>query len=216
MDKIKIGLPVRSLFDSSGWTDILQNVFDSEYEVLDINKNFLEENREFDYIIFDGGADVTPIYYGQRNISSYVYLDRDKEEFFIAKAYLHTPTNFVGVCRGHQLLNVVCNGTLYQDLSSVNKGHNSVHEVFLSEMATFLSDYIDNDSFTVNSLHHQAIDILGDNLRATLFHSNGIIEGIESIRGNKIRAVQSHPEMLDTHSFPYSVDILKYLFRIPL
>ena len=65
-------------------------------------------------------------------------------------------------------------------------------------------------SFHVNSLHHQGIKDLGLDLMATLIEpQTELIEGIESINGDNIRAVQSHPEM---GGFKHAKNLMKYLF----
>lgn len=216
MDKTRIGLPSHSLMDKSRWTGVLENVFDKDsFEISVINpvEDKGKELVNFDFIIFDGGADVCPYYYGQYNINSQFHSVRDDEEYFIGRAYLHKPTKFVGFCRGLQFLNVLFNGTLYQDLYSIGKPHKGKHLVYVEDSSNFLKKFINEAKFQTNSLHHQAIDILGLNLRTTLYHENGIIEGIESITGDKVRAVQSHPEFLQLKVYPNSIKILNYLFR---
>ena len=47
----------------------------------------------------------------------------------------------------------------------------------------------------VNSFHHQAVDRLGDGLRATACSPDGTVEGIEGMSG-RLLGVQWHPEML--------------------
>jgi putative glutamine amidotransferase len=48
----------------------------------------------------------------------------------------------------------------------------------------------------VNSLHHQTLDRLGDNLVATAYASDGVVEGFETPDG-MVLGVQWHPELLE-------------------
>jgi putative glutamine amidotransferase len=49
---------------------------------------------------------------------------------------------------------------------------------------------------TVNSFHHQAVDRLGDELRASAWAPDGTIEGIEAAGEAFVLAVQWHAEAL--------------------
>jgi putative glutamine amidotransferase len=53
----------------------------------------------------------------------------------------------------------------------------------------------------VNSLHHQAIDVLAPALRATAHSPDDVIEAVESSDGAVV-AVQAHPEeLVEYHSW---------------
>ncbi|MEL7207423.1 MAG: gamma-glutamyl-gamma-aminobutyrate hydrolase family protein, partial [Actinomycetota bacterium] len=51
-------------------------------------------------------------------------------------------------------------------------------------------------SVEVNSLHHQIVDRLGPGLTVTARADDGTVEGLEA--GDRVLAVQWHPEMLST------------------
>ena len=59
-----------------------------------------------------------------------------------------------------------------------------------------LHDLVGSTQLTVNSLHHQAVDRLGDGLRVTATAPDGIVEGVEVDDAANIVAVQWHPELL--------------------
>jgi putative glutamine amidotransferase len=48
----------------------------------------------------------------------------------------------------------------------------------------------------VNSLHHQIVDRLGDDLVASAYASDGVVEGFETRKGD-VLGVQWHPELLE-------------------
>jgi Predicted glutamine amidotransferases len=93
-------------------------------------------------VVFTGGADVTPLLYGEKmHISTRCNLRRDIEEVSIFK-HLHPGVPKLGICRGGQLLNVMCGGTMWQDVD----GHTTSHPAL---------SRITGEITTVTSTHHQ-------------------------------------------------------------
>lgn|SRR3990167_9602265 len=178
-------------------------------------------NKNIDLIIFDGGADVTPYLYGEYpSLYTHFDLNRDLIERTIAIKYMRNQkTKYAGICRGNQFLNTVFNGTLYQDLPSIKKGHDIRHLVQTINDTEILR-YTIGQLFEVNSYHHQAIKDIGTELKATIIDpKTDIIEGIETETNieylkDKVRAVQCHPE--DITEFEQAPNIIKYLFRLPI
>lgn len=106
----------------------------------------------------------------------------------------------LGICRGHQLLNIVRGGTLHQDLDEERATRDpAMHaDRRMHAIAT------GGDSHTrrmvgtraaVPSIHHQAIDRLGRGLRVTSRSADGIVEGIEDARHPFAVGVQWHAEL---------------------
>jgi putative glutamine amidotransferase len=93
----------------------------------------------------------------------------------------------IGICRGLQLINVQCGGTLWQ------------HDFFIkySQHDNDLVDYIKTDSgnFRANSFHHQHIQRLGAGLKVLARDRFLRIEAIENPK-RKLFAVQWHPERM--------------------
>lgn len=122
------------------YTPFLNNIG----KVIDDPEEFRLTPRAFALVVFTGGSDVTPQYYGDTSPDELCFSnpDRDKQEeniFQIARS--HNIPMF-GICRGLQFLNVMAGGKLIHHLD----GHcNKDHQVSVS----------DNETFTVNSLHHQ-------------------------------------------------------------
>ncbi|KKN28198.1 hypothetical protein LCGC14_0856990, partial [marine sediment metagenome] len=71
-----------------------------------------------DILILDGGEDVNPSMYGQKNISSHFSDARDAAEFALLRYFSNFGKRMSGICRGHQLLNVYFGGSLIQDIRS--------------------------------------------------------------------------------------------------
>ena len=155
---------------------------------------------DYDGLILGGGNDIDPAYYGE-DIDGAVNFDpqRDTAEFKLAKAFIDAKKPIMGVCRGHQLLNVVFGGTLYQNIENA-KEHSSFSDYDLTHTVTakentFITELY-GESFTVNSIHHQAVKKVGDGLEVIMTASDGkTIEGLKH-KTLPIFSVQWHPERM--------------------
>ena len=119
-------------------------------------------------------------------------------------AALERKLPILGICRGIQILNVACGGTLYQDCSEAESSciqHNQAHtpdHVSHSVQITpgsALAAIFGENTF-VNSFHHMAVKDVAPDFCVTAVAPDGIIEAIESTTDHFILAVQWHPEML--------------------
>jgi putative glutamine amidotransferase len=127
--------------------------------------------------------------------------ERDASDLAALRRALDRRIPVLGVCRGHQLLNVALGGTLHQHLPDV-VGHLR-HSV---EPATFgpvrvapepgsrVADALGGDVLQVWCHHHQAIDRLGDGLAVTARADDGTVEAVELDRHPFVVGVQWHPE----------------------
>lgn len=184
------------------------------------NKNNIENVISIvDGVIFAGGADIEPKYYGEEigaEIGNIVP-ERDTQELYLAKSIINkSNVPVLGVCRGYQLLNVACGGTLYQDLcqaSSYLKNnitinhsvigslkYNTVHKVLVNEKSK-LYKILNKNTLDVNSYHHQAIKDVASVFNIAAMSPDGIVEAIEMKGDRFILGTQWHPEMLqEKHS----------------
>ena len=115
--------------------------------------------HNLDLLILTGGEDIAPARYRQNaNGASGWNTERDGREFNILDRVVSSGngTKILGVCRGHQLLNVFYGGNLVQDMYSIGKDHYGVHNIVFKDSAHPLA-WITK----VNSLHHQALGSLG-------------------------------------------------------
>jgi gamma-glutamyl-gamma-aminobutyrate hydrolase PuuD len=212
MKTLTVGVSPFGIVDVSIWKNITDKVL-PDYEVKYIKSYNQRAMPELDYLIFDGGSDVTPFYYGQvKNYKTGNDPQRDAYEYFLLRYYLQQKTMIFGICRGHQFINAVLGGTLYQDLYDVQMGHPFLHKVWANVNSHILKYTNDEDHFTVNSTHHQAVHEVGPFVHTTLSDSEyNIVEGTEN--GIKIRTLQCHPEMQESLDFNQSRNLLRYLFR---
>lgn len=159
---------------------------------------------ELDGIVLPGGGDVAPELYGAEPAaeSGGVDIERDRAEIALLAAATAAGLPILAVCRGIQLLNVARGGTLIQHLPAVTsephlvveRRSELVHNVHIDPDSE-LRKIVGVDDLGVNTLHHQAVDRVGDGLRAVAWAEDGIIEGLED-RDRRIVAVQWHPEQL--------------------
>src|SRR5690554_6811725 len=79
---------------------------------------------ELDALVIAGGADVWPGSYGERALRPEWEGDRlrDEAEIGLIGAALKLDIPVLGICRGHQVLNVALGGTLFQDISTQVEG----------------------------------------------------------------------------------------------
>jgi putative glutamine amidotransferase len=174
----------------------------------------VEEPRQaielIDGLILAGGADIDPASYGQQAHPETVDTvpARDAFEIALARAAIEHDLPLLGICRGMQLINVACGGTLQQHLPE-RYGHHehrrvvgsfdgAEHDVLLSE-GTLAATAAGELHHATKSHHHQGIDRLGEGLlvsgRSTL---DDLPEAIEWGGGPSDRrfvlGVQWHPE----------------------
>ncbi|WP_099470002.1 gamma-glutamyl-gamma-aminobutyrate hydrolase family protein [Konateibacter massiliensis] len=161
--------------------------------------------RLCDGFLFCGGADINPLLFGENPHPSLGSgnLDLDRFHLSLMKKILTVQKPVLGICRGIQVLNVACGGTVYQDLSlmegtpmkhmqSEAKRYFVTHEVKFTDNSV-MQDLFGSSLFT-NSYHHQSVNSLGRNLIATGFSDDGIIESIEHTENPFQIGVQWHPE----------------------
>jgi RNA polymerase sigma factor (sigma-70 family) len=127
-------------------------------------------------------------------------LERDRLELATVHAALALDIPIVGVCRGHQLLNVASGGDLYQDVvadGATRTGHDDADHL-VSHHAEGSMRSLVGRTLEVCSEHHQAVRRLGRGLRATGSAPDGLIESIERTDRRFAVGLQWHPESEST------------------
>ena len=170
----------------------------------DNSKILLKVCKLCDGFLFTGGQDVCPSLYGESDKNSVDLLptlDNLTKTVFDYATSKDLP--ILGICRGIQILNVFFGGTLYQDLPTEHPSNfshhqekpylNPCHKVSLSN-GSYLNLLLGTDLLLVNSIHHQAIKKLGQNLEVEAISVDGLVEGIKANNYKYILGVQWHPE----------------------
>lgn len=165
-----------------------------------------------DAVFLTGGVDVDPSSYGESRHEMCDRADpaRDGTEISLIRWCREDNKPLLGVCRGIQIINVACGGSLYQHIAE-QKPEAIKHDYFPTathytrdylahpirvEPGSRLRQVLGETEMTVNSMHHQGIKRLAPGLRPSAFAPDGLIEGVESANGNYLVAVQWHPEEL--------------------
>lgn len=158
-------------------------------------------------IITGGDFDVDPALYGQKPSHPRVALKEKRGEFeyHLTKKALGRDMALLGICGGHQLLNVVFGGDLIQHIPAdygtlleheqPNPRHEIGHAVAIHPQ-TRLAQMTGQSEILVNSAHHQAVKNAGQGLIVNAVASDGVIEGIEDPRRRFCIGVQWHPEFV--------------------
>ncbi|MCF6523200.1 gamma-glutamyl-gamma-aminobutyrate hydrolase family protein [Streptomyces sp. JJ36] len=154
-----------------------------------------------DGLVIAGGPDVDPARYGASRDprTGPPAPERDAWELALIGAALESGLPLLGVCRGMQLLNVACGGTLVQHLEGHGGPPGGPAGVFAehtvvpvpgTELARLLPEPV-----AVPAYHHQAVDRLGSGLVAGARAEDGTVEALEAPgAGGWTLAVQWHPE----------------------
>ena len=165
-----------------------------------------EQLKLIDGLILSGGPDINPSYYGEdfKDKIGVISPERDENEMKILGEFIKTKKPILGICRGHQLLNIYFGGTLYQDLSYYKDEtlkHRQdiypeleVHTVNIEKGS--LLEELYGATVKTNSFHHQAIRKLGEGFKIAGKSNDGIIEAIEKMDHKFCLGIQWHPEMM--------------------
>ncbi|KAL3525484.1 hypothetical protein ACH5RR_013856 [Cinchona calisaya] len=152
-------------------------------------------------------------------------IDKEKDtiELRLAKLCLERNIPYLGICRGSQVLNVACGGTLYLDIGKelTNKvsenqrvmhidydnydGHRHVVKVVEnSPLSYWFKDSLEEGKMElcVNSYHHQGVKRLAQRFVPMAFAPDGLVEGFydpdayNPEEGKFIMGLQFHPERM--------------------
>ncbi|MCH2546909.1 MAG: gamma-glutamyl-gamma-aminobutyrate hydrolase family protein [Alphaproteobacteria bacterium] len=157
-------------------------------------------------LIIAGGTDIDPLRYHGIPKSKYRY-DRPRDTMELA--WLERAESrglpVLGICRGAQLMNIARGGDLHIDISKVYEKatypNGTLARIFYRKRVkihtdTLLYRLIGEEHSRVNSMHTQAINRLGRNLRVGAEEENSIIQAVEDKQQSMFIGVQFHPEYM--------------------
>lgn len=156
-----------------------------------------------DGILVLGGGDVDATIYGHVGLVPNEYgKDRraDDRELEIIARGISEDTIMLHLCRGSQLLNVACGGTLIPDLDpyDLHKGGPGdalfLDEDVRLEPGRIIADLYGAETLTVRNGHHQAVGRVGTGLAVAARAADGIVEATQRVDNTWILGVQWHPE----------------------
>jgi putative glutamine amidotransferase len=166
-----------------------------------------------DGLVVSGGPDIDPVRYGRaRHPRTQPAIPvRDTWDLAVTGAAVAQGVPLLAICRGMQVLNVCRGGTLHQHVPDLvghvrhegGDGYYGRHDVRLSPDSMLAGVLPEPGSFSVPTHHHQAVDLLGDGLRAVAWEEDGTVEAVETgpseLGGLSgfVLGVQWHPEQGD-------------------
>lgn len=180
---------------------------------------FVNNVEKADLVLFTGGEDVDPSFYGEpKNKTTHSNIERDKEEKIIFEESLKLEKPMLGICRGAQFLCVMCGGKLVQDQPNPEYIHG-------------LKSY-NYGAFNITSTHHQAAypynlpsfayKIIAWTENHSKYHHDGNNNELNPKReceivyynGKRCLGIQGHPESKEwQEKHPESLATIKKIFE---
>jgi putative glutamine amidotransferase len=173
-----------------------------------------ESTPAHDGLMLTAGFDIDPARYGAARNDRVQEIDarRDDWEIGLVEAARDQGRPILAICRGHQLLNVACGGSLLQHLEErephrARRGaagetiDSGWHEIAVTA-GTALARAIDLDgggNVRVNSRHHQAVtsDRVAPGLVVAATTPDGVVESLIDPSQPWAVSIQWHPEMAE-------------------
>jgi gamma-glutamyl-gamma-aminobutyrate hydrolase PuuD len=155
------------------------------------------------------GEDIEPKHF-KANRENYSHLEKthplkDEIEIELIRHALRKNLPILGICRGSQLLNVVCGGTLYGDVQKEKKSrlkhinfdrYDSYRHPISIVAGSPLQKWYGRKALRVNSYHHQGIRDLAPRFQPMAYAKDGLIEGFYDPKENFVVGLQFHPERM--------------------
>lgn len=158
--------------------------------------------EKLDGLVIGGGDDIgAEMWGGEVTMDVRIDPDRDALERRLLGEALDRDIPVLGICRGSQMLNIHCGGTLYADIYTSFEDVKRMRTVLprktvMIEDGSRLREILRQSVCRVNSLHHQAVNAPGKGFSIAARDSDGIIQAIENPNKRFLVGVQWHPEFL--------------------
>ena len=156
-------------------------------------------------VLLPGGIDVDPRFYREANSPKLERFDTnfDQMEFAVLDYAKEHRLAVLGICRGHQVLNVFYGGSLVQDIPTEFETDNPVvhrrggrHQITIKKRS-LMHKLTGETEMEVNSAHHQSVKRLAPKFKVTAWAKDGTVEAMEyKKRRQFVLGVQFHPESM--------------------
>lgn len=162
-------------------------------------------------LLLTEGDDVEPTRYRAEK-ANFTYVEgtnplKDEIEIRLIRRAMRQRLPIMGICRGSQLLNAACGGTLFGDVQKEKQSplkhieHNMEHYDTYRHLITLvdgspLQRWYQEDKLHVNSYHHQGIRDLAPRFRPMAHAEDGLIEAFYDPKANFTVGLQFHPERM--------------------
>lgn len=156
-----------------------------------------------DGVLVLGGGDIDSSLYGVEGPVPNEYGVDKRADLYtmeLINQSLDRDAPLLAICRGSQLLNLTCGGTVIPDLDPWHLHRGGPGQpVFLDEAITLepdskLAAIFGTQKLTVRSGHHQAVGEIAPELRASAVADDGVVEATEHQHRTWTIGVQWHPE----------------------
>jgi len=178
--------------------------------------------KDLDGLVMSGGGDINPLYLDEEPIPQLQDVDtyRDEYDLIILRLAINRQVPIMGICRGHQMINVAFGGSVFQDIH-IQSDHKLLkhsqslpreqasHSIKIIEGNSRLRQLFgSDDTLLVNSFHHQAVKTLAPEFIETAKAPDGINEAMEH-QEKEIFSVQWHPETMATNDDEQMLKLFK-------
>ncbi len=178
--------------------------------------------KDLDGLVMSGGGDINPLYLDEEPIPQLQDVDtyRDEYDLIILRLAINRQVPIMGICRGHQMINVAFGGSVFQDIH-IQSDHKLLkhsqslpreqasHSIKIIEGNSRLRQLFgSDDTLLVNSFHHQAVKTLAPEFIETAKAPDGINEAMEH-QEKEIFSVQWHPEAMATNDDEQMLKLFK-------
>lgn len=187
---------------SPSWLCIRLSLFLVGAKAVRISTKKAYEKTQLQGLVISGGDDIHPALYQQAPEGKAHYdPERDAlESEYIAYAFANN-LPILGICRGYQLMNVIRGGNLFADIRNMRRVTKNRASLLPTKTVhlipgSLLHKVFGRNTIKVNSLHHQAIQDLGDNIQPIAFDNDQIAQAISASDLPNMLGVQWHPEYL--------------------
>ncbi len=201
----RIGVTVSNRGAAMSWLANWLSVTRAGGKAVRMSVNGKTDIDGLDGLIIGGGDDIgAGLYGGELSLDLRIDEARDAMEQGALDQALHADLPVMGICRGSQMINIHLGGTLHQDIYTVYQDLPRMRTVLARKdvsikEGTRLARLMGGERAKVNSLHHQAVDRLGDGLIVAARDGGGGIQATERPGDGFLIGVQWHPEFLIFH-----------------
>ncbi len=164
-----------------------------------------------DGLLLCGGGDIDSKYFNEplHEKADLVKDSVDAMDFNLVKAFLAKKKPILGICRGHQVLNVYYGGSMIQDIPSqyttdLKHAQTEARNVGTHEIKITQDSFLGKtgEVHMCNTFHHQACKDVGKTLSVVAEGPDGIIEAIQN---DEVMGVQWHPECMIEEEFHFNI-----------